>query len=281
MATYYATLTYYPNDGSSSWTETESGENAQGYGYVTFSLPTLSRTGYTFNGWVFNGSTYTGSITLYATYAGNSYSVTASWTEIPSSYTIYASVTFDANGGSPSSGTTLSGTSSTTDGYVTGAAPPAPSRTGYSFGGWQLGSTVRQARESYTVYATTSGTSYTWTAIWNAITYTVTISFDADGGSPTPSPITGSYTYPSQSVQLTMPTSAPAKQGYTFEGWDVALYKPGRSYNFTVGVYTLVAQYSVTPLTLKAQVYKNRQWNNLKPQIYHNGQWTDYDPDIA
>ena len=264
--TYYATLTYYPNDGSSSWSETESGSNEQGYGYVTFSLPTLTRTGYTFNGWLFNGTLYTGSITLYATYAGNSYSVTASWTEDPVSYTITANVTFDANGGSPSSGTTLTGTSSTTDGYLSGTTPSAPSRSGYTFGGWQLGSTIRQAGTSFTVYATVAGTSYTWTAIWNPVTYTVTIRFDSDGGTPSYYPdVTGTYSSPDTYVELTMP-SAPTKEGYIFQGWGTQLFMPGRDYPFTSGTYTLVAQYTINPRNGKVEVYDNG-WQSAQPYI--------------
>lgn len=273
MAQFYATLTYYPNDGSSSWSETEYGESTQGYGYVVFSLPTLTRTGYTFNGWDFNGSIRTGSITLYADSNGESYSVTASWTAAPVTYTITSEVTFDANGGSPSSRQILSGESSTTDGYLSSTTQNAPTRSGYIFDGWKLGSTVRQAGQSYTVYATVSGTSYTWVAQWTPRTYPVEITFDGDGGSPVPSPISTAYTTPAAYVAVNIPNTTPTRQGYVFGGWGAQLMQPGQTYNFTTGNYTLVAQWLGIPVSGKVRIKTANGWVSATPYIKTDSGW--------
>lgn len=79
--------------------------------------------------------------------------------------------------------------------------------------------------------------------------------FDANGGSPTPSDVTNSNT--SSTVPLTMPggPTNPPTAGYTFGGWlcNGVTYQPYNTYNFTGGTteitYTFVAIWrSPTPV---------------------------------
>ncbi|MBE6606255.1 MAG: CHAP domain-containing protein [Ruminococcaceae bacterium] len=115
-------------------------------------------------------------------------------------------VTFDANGGSvsPTSKTVIYG-----EKYGT---LPTPTKEGYTFAGWYLlqfdypedplivASTVFEETEDCTLYAK-----------WTANTYTVT--FNANGGSV--SPTSKTVTYASQYGTL----PAPTRSGYTFDGW--------------------------------------------------------------
>lgn len=110
------------------------------------------------------------------------------------------SYSYSANGGSstPSGGTVLEGTAIT-------LASSAGTRTGYTFGGWYdsyYGSTW-SGGQSYPVYD-----NVTFTAIWNAISYTA--SFYSDGSLYT----TRTATYGNS---VTMPSIS--KTGYTFNGW--------------------------------------------------------------
>jgi uncharacterized repeat protein (TIGR02543 family) len=143
------------------------------------SAPT--RTGYTFSGW---------SPALPSTMPAANTSYTAQW-QI-NSY----SLSFDSNGGSSVSPINANfGTNVT--------APAAPTRTGYTFTGWNpaLPSTVPAANTSYT-------------AQWQINSYS--LSFDSNGGSSV-SPITADF-----GSSVTAP-SAPTRTGYTFSGWSPAL----------------------------------------------------------
>ena len=119
-------------------------------------------------------------------------------------------VTFNANGGSgaPSAQTkwyneTLTLTTS------------KPTRTGYTFLGWSTSSTATSATYaaggSYT--ANSAATLY---AVWKLNTYSVT--YNARGGSPTPSAQTKTY-----GVNLTLSGTVPTLSLYTFKGWATSL----------------------------------------------------------
>ena len=191
------TVAYNANGGSgapSSQTKT--------YGTsLTLSSTKPTRTGYTFAGWNTNssgtgtnysaGGSYTadqngGTVTLYAKWTANSYTVT-----------------FNANGGSTS-------TSSKTVTYAsTYGTLPTPTRTGYTFKGWYTASSGgTQVTSSSTVSITANQTLY---AKWTANTYTLT--FNANGGSVSPS--TKSVAFGSAFGNLPTPT----RPGYTFKGW--------------------------------------------------------------
>ena len=144
-----------------------------------------SRQGYQFTGWYLDDTKYdfnaavTGDMTL-----------TAKWTA--KSYTI----TFDTDGGSA--------VAPITQGYGTTInALAAPTKTGYTFMGWNPA-----------LPATMPAGDMTIKAQWRINRYTIT--FDTDGGSEI-APITQDY-----GTQITAPAD-PTREGYTFIGWDKAI----------------------------------------------------------
>ena len=168
-----------------------------------------TRTGYTFEGW-FNadgGGAGGGTGTRYTTSSkpvpNDDLHLWSKWTA--NEYT----VTLDRQGGSGGPGSMTA----TYDATMTSIT--APTRTGYTFGGYWTGK-----NGTGTQYYTASGASArTWNlaadttlyAHWTANTYTVT--FDANGGTtPTASK---SVTYDADYGELPTPTCP----GYTFNGW--------------------------------------------------------------
>ncbi|MGN0798444.1 MAG: InlB B-repeat-containing protein, partial [Christensenellales bacterium] len=159
-------------------------------------------------------------------------------------------VTFDPNGGelsttggggvSPSSKTVKLG-----DNY---GDLPTPTRTGYSFIGWQTtGGTV--------VTSTTQNTTigdHILTAKWSVLTFTIT--FDKQSGSGGLSTATATY-------NQSLPTiTIPTRNGYSFEGYFSSIGGSGtRYYNAdgssaitwtrTSGI-TLYAYWTIPPITL-------------------------------
>jgi len=165
----------------------------------------LSKSGYTFGGWNTNSS---GTGITYS--AGFSYTPTgnielfAKWYAVGT--TIYT-VIFDANGGT--------GTAPTAQTEAAGYTITLPngnglSKIGSTFGGWNTNSsgtgTNYSAGSSYTVNANT-----TLYAKWNINQYT--ISFSADGGTPTPVQQTLNH-----GDKVSEPPTM-TKTGYTFGGW--------------------------------------------------------------
>ena len=164
----------------------------------TITLPTPTRTGYTFNGWRYGSTNYTGSYTV-PDFGNNGATVTftAQWTI--ESYRI----NYDAGEGSVSP--TYDDVS-----YGNRITLPTPTRTGYTFNGWRYGSTNYSG--SYTVPDFgNNGATVTFTAQWSLESYT--INYDANGGSVSPTTDTVNY-----NERITLPT--PTRAGYTFTGWE-------------------------------------------------------------
>lgn len=171
-----------------------------------------------------NGDSATKSITL-------SVSVPA-WT----SYT----VSYNANGGSgaPSSQTKWKD-------QTLVLSSTKPTRTGYSFLGWNTSSNA-------TTYMYLAGGNYTNNApatlyaVWKPNTYTIT--YDANGGSGAPSSQTKTY-----GKTLTLSTTKPTRTNYTFKGWSTsasattATYSSGGSYTAN----SAAKLYAVWELTYK------------------------------
>ena len=144
-----------------------------------------SRQGYQFTDWYLDDTKYdfaapvTGDMTLTAKWTANSYTIT-----------------FDTDGGSA--------IDPITQGYgTTIKAPTAPTKTGYTFMGWNPALPATMPAENITV-----------TAQWRINQYTIT--FDTDGGS-TVAPITQDY-----GTAITAPAD-PTRGGYTFIGWDTEI----------------------------------------------------------
>lgn len=195
-------------------------------------LPTPTRTGYTFIGW-------------YSAKSGG-VEVTAKTTiTTPSNHTIYAvwkvntySVSFNSNGGSsaPSGKSVQFGSKYGTLGTA--------SRTGYTFSGWYTAASGGTKITESSIYSVAS--NQTLYAQWKANSYT--INFDANGGSVSPSSMTVTYS----STYGSLPT--PTKKGYTFNGWYTSPsggIQISSSNKVTVATsQTLYAQWSVNTYTL-------------------------------
>lgn len=190
---------------------------------LTLSSTTPTRTGYTFSGWA------TSSSATSATYAaGGSYTANAAVTLYAVWKVITYTVSYNANGGSgaPSSQTKTYGVTLT-------LSSTKPTRTGYTFSGWNTNSsgtgTNYSAGGSYTANA-----AVTLYAKWTAITYTV--SYNANGGSGAPSAQTKTY-----GVTLTLSSTKPTRSGYAFKGWATSssgsvAYSAGGSYTANAAV---------------------------------------------
>ena len=190
---------------------------------LTLSSTMPTRTGYTFQGWATSSTASSVSYSAGATYTANEgATLYAVWEAI--TYT----VSYSANGGSgaPPSQTKTYGVDLT-------LSSVRPTRTGYTFAGWNTGSdgagTDYSAGGSYAVNA-----AVTLYAKWTIDTYVV--SYDANGGSGAPPSQTKTY-----GVSLTLSSTRPTRANYEFVGWSAsstatgATYAAGGSYTENAG----------------------------------------------
>jgi len=179
-------------------------------------LATPTREGYTFEGWYLGDTKVTSTIEVKTAEA---HTLVANW--IANEYL----VTYDANGGTVATGSKTVIYDSTYGELAT------PTREGYTFEGWYLGSVeVSSATEVKTAE------NHTLIANWTANEYLVT--YDANGGTVTP----GSKTvaYDSEYGEL----ATPVKTGYTFEGWYLgAVQVTSATQVTTANAHTLVARW--------------------------------------
>ena len=185
------TLTFDGNGGR----PTETSRTVQ-YGSQYSTLPTATRTGYTFQGWYTakNGGSQVSPAT---TMGASDTTVYAHWAI--KSYT----VAFDSAGGSAVDAQKVQYGSKV-------VSPAAPTRTGHTFQGWY---TARNGGSKYDFGQAVTG-DITLYAHWTVNSYTLT--FDGNGGKPTETSRTVAYGSP----YGTMPTAT--RTGYTFEGWYTA-----------------------------------------------------------
>lgn len=158
--------------------------------------------GHTFAGW---------SPAPPATMPAHNVTLTAQWTL--NSFT----VSFESNGGSAVNAQTV--------GYGgMAAAPVAPTKNGYVFGGWHTDSGLTTAYDFTTAVVTADVTVY---AKW---LHSYTVTFDSNGGSAVTSQTVN------EGVRATAPV-APTLEGYVFSGWysDIGLTI---AYDFTTAVVT-------------------------------------------
>ena len=140
---------------------------------------------------------------------------TATFTKTPVKYTI----TFDTDGGTF--------VDSITAGYGTSITAPAnPTKTGYTFAGWDT-----EIPENMPAY------DMTITAKWTVNQYTIT--FDTNGGSDVAS-ITQDY-----GTDITAPAN-PTRIGYTFAGWDVAIPATMPAEDMTITAKWNINRYTIT-----------------------------------
>ena len=175
-------VTFNTNGGTGGTTRSVSKGSAVG------TLPSASRTGYTFKGW-------------FTDPAGGT-QVTSS-TKPASDVTYYAhwevkqyTLTFNANGGE-------GGTSMTLD-YNSTLVPPVVTRSGYTFQGW-----------SPAVPAKVPAANTTYTAQWELIPVVYrTVAFDANGGV-----ISGESSRSVEDGKAVGALPGATRSGYTFDGW--------------------------------------------------------------
>ena len=173
----------------------------------------FTRPGYTQTGW----ATTDGGERVYGLkdyyYANEVLTLYPVWS--PNSYTI----TFDTDGGSEISPITQDCGSEIT-------APANPSKTGYTFVGWDKKIPTAMPAENITIKAQ-----------WKANSYTIT--FDTDGGSEI-SPTTQDY-----GSEITAPAN-PSKTGYTFVGWDKEIPTAMPAENITIKAQWKANSYTIT-----------------------------------
>ena len=176
----------------------------QDYGTAITPSAAPTRTGYTFAGW---------DKTIPATMPAENITLTARWTV--NQYTI----TFKPeNGGQDIVIKQDYGTAIT--------APANPTKTGYTFAGWDK-----------TIPSTMPAGDMAITAQWQLNQYTIT--FDTAGGSEVPS-ITQDY-----GTAITAPAN-PTKTGYTFAGWDKTIPSTMPAEDMTITAQWQVNQYTIT-----------------------------------
>jgi len=198
QCTTETTVTLQPNGGTGTM-----GDVTTENGTLTLPKCTFTREGYTFAGWATsaNGEVAFADEEVVSNWDADITELFAKWT----AKTI--TITWDANGGS------VNPTSST---YTYNGATitlPIPTRTGYSFNGWFTATTGgTQITEVGTTNKPTENVTYY--AQWTA--KTITITWEANGGSVTPT--SSPYTYDGATIALPTPT----RIGYSFNGWFTA-----------------------------------------------------------
>ena len=222
---------------------------------VKLNANTYSRTGYTFNGWntAENGtgsSSYTNQGTVRLTVDNQTVTLYAQWLAITYAITYLPG----PDGASTSSAQTLSYGGSVT----LKDASAGFTRTGFSIVGWTTSSTSGAARTNDlgSAYSTTS--PITLYPVWGVGVYAITF----DGRGATTAAIGGSPTYTTAGAITDIPTTAPMRSGFTFNGWFTATtggtqvtdgsYTPSSPY----GAITIYAQW--TPLTNNAITFDGR-----------------------
>jgi len=198
-------------------------------GKLTFSPPTPTRTGYKFGGW-FTAETSGTSITTEHTFNADAI-IYARWTIVT------YNVTWNNDGGSPiPSQTTVDHGGSIT-------APNAMTKTGYAFGGWYSNEALTSSVTFPITNVTANATLY---AKWTLNSYTVT--WNADGGTPTPTQITVNH-----GGSITAPTTTLTKTGYAFDGW------------YTNTGLTIAATFPITNVTENKTFYAKWTGGTVTP----------------
>ena len=212
-ATYYA----YVTRSTKSYTHTF---NANGGGTVSpatitkayntalGTLPTVSRTGYTFVGWFDTSATSGGTQATTTTKVTGTKTWYARWSI--NSYTF----TFDKNGGNTPSATTITKEYNTAVGTLPTCTRSADNTYTYTFAGWFDTSASSGGTQLTTTTKVTS--NKTWYARWTATYKDYTVTWNGNGG--TPSKSSSSFHY--NDALGTLPTAT--RTGYTFKGWSTS-----------------------------------------------------------
>ncbi|MGN0379537.1 MAG: InlB B-repeat-containing protein [Butyrivibrio sp.] len=208
--------------GGSCGTNNKTVKYSETYG----TLPTPTRTGYTFGGW-------------YTSSSGGTEITSESTVNTAANQTLYAHweaatymVTFDACGGS-------CGTNNKTVKYSeTYGTLPTPTRTGYTFGGWYTSSSGgTEITSESTVNTAANQTLY---AHWTSNTYTVIYNGNGSTGGST------GNTNHIYDVAGNLAANGYSKTGYNFTGWNTKSDGTGTTYSNSQSVKNLATGGQVT-----------------------------------
>lgn len=255
-ATVSVTMTYYGNgetyDGAPTpnncWIRLNGTTKYFTHGYTTSSsAQTMGSASFTIGKTNASQSlTATGGITNYSSVYNNP---TGSCSVSVSAKTSYT-VSYNANGGSgaPSSQTKWYGETLT-------LSTTQPTRTGYTFDGWNTNASGTGT--DYSVGDTyTANSALTLYAKWTPITYTV--SYNANGGTNAPSSQTKTH-----GIDLTLTSDTPTRSGFNFIGWATSsegavAYSPSGTYstNANVELYAVWVSAYQPPQILNAKVVR-------------------------
>ena len=225
-------------------------------------LPTPTRTGYTFEGWLKNGVSYTTS-----TIPAENISLTAKWS--PITYTII----LDSNNTSG-----ITHTVTATYDSLTTLSFGSFTQNGYEIIGWSdsydgeiLYSDTLAANQNL---SSTQGEEIRLYAIWDIKTYNITYSYADELNDVTHNNVKG-YTILSDSIKLNEPT----RENYTFAGWTCAslgITEPTKNFVIPTGTYgdlTIVANWEqkITVYIDMSKIYEQYSGKNKieAPFIYY------------
>lgn len=178
------------------------------YNTALGTLPTVSRTGYTFVGW-FDTSAASG-----GTQATTTTKVTGTKTWYARWYINSYTFTFNENGGNTPSTTTITKEYNTSVGTLPTCTRNADNTYTYAFAGWFDTSASSGGTQLTTATKVTS--NKTWYARWTSTYKNYTVTWDGNGG--TPSKSSSSFHY--NDALGTLPTAT--RTGYTFKGWSTS-----------------------------------------------------------
>ncbi len=211
----------------------------------------LGRTGYTATGkWKSEHGQLVGENTGYSTAQALAKALGVDLSTGSKSVKVYAqwtinkyTVTYNANGG-----TGAPGNQTKTYGVALTLSSTKPTRTGYTFNGWNTKSDG--SGTNYTSCGSYTGNAnLTLYAKWTPNKYTVT--YNANGGTGAPGNQTKTY-----GVAITLSSTKPTRTGYTFNGWNTKSdgsgtnYASGGSYTGNANL-TLYAKWTPYELTIQ------------------------------
>lgn len=212
---------------------------------LTLSSTKPTRSGYTFVGWGISASDTTPNYSAGGSYTANT------------GATLYAiwkksiTLSYNNNGGSGSPSSQTATVYNATTSYKFTLSSTKPTRSGYTFLGWSTSNTATSASYSAGGTITLSSDDILY-AIWEK---TITLSYNANGGSGVPSEQSVTVYNATTNYKFTISSTKPTRTGYDFLGWSTSAngtvsYAPGDSITLSTGdtLYAvwLIKEYTVS-----------------------------------
>lgn len=199
----------------------------------TYSVPSVSREGYTFKGWTGSeGGSIAADAVTFTMPTAKEETYTANWGQ-------NVNITLDPNSGKWADDSTAVKTEEVEGGVEWANKPVNPTKEGYKFMGWTGEGVVNGALPANYPAATEETTEYTYTAQWKKL---ITVTIDANGGTwadnttaakvyheddPEVAVIVGGQPWDTSFVptydipEYTYAASGVARPGYALMGWQV------------------------------------------------------------